>query len=433
MERGRNFSSSKAQEMNITTPEIRHVEAGIASPGMPNERQDDDISLLDLLIVLARQKWLILKIAFVVTVIGLVVSLLLPKKYTAMTTVLPPQQNSSLSSTIMSQLGSLGSLGALAGSGMGLKNPNDMYVAMFKSRTVEDAMIQRFGLMAEYRKKYMSTARKAFEDHATVEADKKDNLIHISIEDKDPKRAAEMANAYVDEYRRLSEHLAIGEAAQRRLFFQQQMEQTKDQLANAEEALKETQQKTGMIQLDSQARALIESAVTLRAQIAAKEVQLQAMRTYATGQNADVIQTQQELDSLKAQLAKLGGNADDIGAGLIVPKGQVPQAGIEYIRKLRDVKYYETVFEILARQFELAKLDEAKEGALIQVVDPAIVPDYKSFPKRGLITIVAAVIGLFIGIMVALFREGMERLRQDPEQNERLDILRRALWARKTA
>jgi uncharacterized protein involved in exopolysaccharide biosynthesis len=433
MERGWNFSSSKAQEMNITTTEIRHVEAGIASSGVPNDRPSDEISLLDLLIVLARQKWLILKITAAITVVALVVSLFLPKKYTAMTTVLPPQQNSSLTSSIMSQLGNLGSLGALAGSSMGLKNPNDMYVAMFKSRTVEDAMIQRFGLMAEYRQKYMSTARKAFENHVTVEADKKDNLIHISVEDKDPKRAAEMANAYVDEYRHLSEHLAIGEAAQRRLFFQQQMEQTKDQLANAEESLKETQQKTGMIQLDSQARALIESAVTLRAQIAAKEVQLQAMRTYATGQNADVIQTQQELDSLKAQLAKLGGNADDIGAGLIVPKGQVPQAGIEYIRKLRNVKYYETVFEILARQFELAKLDEAKEGALIQVVDPAIVPDYKSFPKRGLITIVAAIVGLFIGVMVAFFREGLERLRQDPEQNERLNILRGALRARKTA
>jgi uncharacterized protein involved in exopolysaccharide biosynthesis len=315
---------------------------------------------------------------------------------------------------------------------MGLKNPNDMYVAMFKSRTVEDAMIQRFDLMKEYRQKYMSTARKAFESHATVDSGTKDNLIHISVEDKDPKRAAEMANAYVEEYRELSQHLAISEASQRRLFFEQQLEQAKDNLANAEEALKETQQKTGMIQLDSQARALIESAAGLRAQITAKEVQLQGMRTYGTSENADVVQTQQELESLRTQLAKLGGNADDSSAGLIMPKGQVPQAGIEYVRKLRDVKYNETIFEILARQFEMAKLDEAKEGALIQVVDPAIVPDYKSSPKRGLITIAAAVAGLFIGIFVVLFREGLGRLRQNPEQRERLDILRKAIWTKKT-
>ena len=418
--------------MDTTTTEIRHFETETHPANAPHKEQDDEVSLLDLLIILARSKWFIIRITIGLGLTALIISLFLPKCYTALTTVLPPQQSSSLSSALMSQIGNLGSLGALAGSSMGLKNPNDMYVAMFKSRTVEDAMIQRFDLMKEYRQKYMSTARKAFESHATVDSGTKDNLIHISVEDKDPKRAAEMANAYVEEYRELSQHLAISEASQRRLFFEQQLEQAKDNLANAEEALKETQQKTGMIQLDSQARALIESAAGLRAQITAKEVQLQGMRTYGTSENADVVQTQQELESLRTQLAKLGGNADDSSAGLIMPKGQVPQAGIEYVRKLRDVKYNETIFEILARQFEMAKLDEAKEGALIQVVDPAIVPDYKSSPKRGLITIAAAVAGLFIGIFVVLFREGLGRLRQNPEQRERLDILRKAIWTKKT-
>jgi tyrosine-protein kinase Etk/Wzc len=419
--------------MDTTTTEIRHFDTQTVPPSALHDEQNNEISLLDLLIILARRKWLILKFTFGFALIALIISLLLPKRYTALTTVLPPQQNSSLSSALMSQIGNLGTLGALAGSSMGLKNPNDMFVAMFKSRTVEDAMIERFGLMKEYHQEYMSTARKAFESHATVESGAKDNLIHISVQDKDPKRAAAMANAYVEEYRQLSQHLAISEASQRRLFFEQQLEQAKDNLANAEEALKETQQKTGMIQLDSQARALIESAAQLRAQITAKEVQLQGMRTYGTNENADVVQAQQELDSMRAQLAKLGGSADDTSGGLILPRGQVPQVGVEYIRKLRDVKYRETIFEILARQFELAKLDEAKEGALIQVVDPAIVPDYKSFPKRGLIIVVAAIAGMFIGIFVALFKEGMERLRQDPEQSERLNVLRRALWTKKTA
>src|SRR5215813_736065 len=258
--------------MNTTTTEIRHTETETL-PSIALERQGEEISTLDILIVLARRKWLIFKITIGFALIALLISLLLPKSYTATTTVLPPQQNSSISSTIMAQLGSFGSLGALAGSGMGLKNPNEIYVAMFKSRTVEDAMIRRFGLMSEYRQKYMSTARKAFENHSMVEAGTKDNLIRISVEDRDPKRAAEMANAYVQEYRNLSQHLAIGEAGQRRLFFEDQLEQAKDNLANAEEELKKTQQKTGMIQLDSQTRALIESAASLRAQITAKEVQ----------------------------------------------------------------------------------------------------------------------------------------------------------------
>jgi tyrosine-protein kinase Etk/Wzc len=425
-------STVEAQGMNTTTTEIRHRESETIPSGAFHEEPGDELSLLDILIVLARRKWLIFKFTTGFAVVAIVIVFLLPKSYTATTTVLPPQQGSSLSSAIMSQIGGLGSIGALAGSSIGLKNPNDMFVAMFKSQTVEDAMIQRFDLMTKYRQKYMSRARKVFESHATIEANGKDTLIHISVEDKDPEFAAKMANGYVEEYRKLSQHLAIGEAAQRRLFFEQQLIQAKDNLANAEEALKETQQKTGMIQLDSQARALIESAAALRAQITAKEVQLQAMRTYATGQNSDVVQTQQELDSMRAQLAKLAGNGDD-SVGLIVPKGQVPQAGVEYVRKLRDVKYNETIFEILARQFELAKLDEAKEGALIQVVDPAIVPDFKSSPKRALITIGATLFGLFIGIFVALFREGMERLRRDPEQRERLNILRKAIWTKKTA
>jgi uncharacterized protein involved in exopolysaccharide biosynthesis len=419
--------------MDTTTTEIRHFDTQTVPSSALHDGQNNEISLLDLLIILARRKWLIFKFTFGFGLIALIIALLLPKSYTALTTVMPPQQNSSLSSALMSQIGNLGSIGALAGASMGLKNPNDMFVAMFKSRTVEDGMIERFGLMKEYHQDYMSTARKAFEGHVTVESGTKDNLIHISVQDKDPKRAAEMANAYVEEYRQLSQHLAISEASQRRLFFEQQLEQAKDNLANAEEALKETQQKTGMIQLDSQARALIESAAQLRAQITAKEVQLQGMRTYGTNENADVVQAQQELDSMRAQLAKLGGSADDTSGGLILPRGQVPQVGVEYIRKLRDVKYRETIFEILARQFELAKLDEAKEGSLIQVVDPAIVPDYKSSPKRGLITVVAAIAGMFIGIFAALFKEGMERLRQDPEQSERLNILRRALWTKKTA
>ena len=205
----------------------------------------------------------------------MLLALILPKRYTATATVLPPQQNSSMAGALASQLGGLGAMASLAGGGLGLKNPNDLYVAMFKSQTVEDAMIRRFDLMRAYSQKYLSTTRRAFEASFIVEGNNKDGLIHLSVEDKDPKRAAEMANAWIEEYRRLSQGLAIGEASQRRLFFELQMQQAKDNLANAEEALKKTEQTTGVIQMDSQARALIESAVTLRAQIAAKEVQLQ--------------------------------------------------------------------------------------------------------------------------------------------------------------
>ena len=233
-------------------------------------------------------------------------------------------------------------------------------------------------------------------------------MIHIAVEDSDPARAARIANGYVEQFRSLSQILAITEASQRRLFFEQKLEQTKDKLANAEEALKRTEQKTGVIQLDSQARALIESAATLRAQIAEREVEIQGMQTYAKGENAQLVQAQRELDSLRSQLAKLGGSEDRNGSELIVPKGIVPEAGLEFARKSRDVKYYETIFDILARQFELAKLDEAKQGALIQVVDPAVPPDRRSFPKRGLIVIAATFLGWLLSVFFVLIPFGSD-------------------------
>ena len=191
--------------------------------------------------------------------------------------------------------------------------------------------------------------------------------------------------------------------------------------------MKQTEQTTGVIQLDSQAKALIDSAATLRAQITAREVQIQGIQTYATGENAQLVQAQRELESLRAQLTRLGGSEDSASGGFIVPKGKVPEASIEYIRKMRDVKYHETIFEILARQFEVAKLDEAKQGALIQVVDPAIPPDKKSSPKRGLIVFTSAIAGFFFAVLAAFLHAFFCHMKSIPEANLKLHLLDNAL------
>lgn len=404
-------------------------DAPAVRPASPSPRGDDHPTVLDLLIVLAEHKRTIVWFTAVCAVVSILLSLLLPARYTATAILMPPQQGSSVASALMSQLGGssgLGSVAALAGGSLGLKNPNDEYVGMLHSETVEDAMVRKFDLMQEYHKHYLSDARKKFESNTLVDGDDKDGLIHISVEDHDPQRAADLANGYVNEFRHLSQGLAVTEASQRRAFFEQQLVKTKDQLADAEEALKRTEESTGLIQMDSQARALIEAAGALRAQIAAKEVELQAMSTYATGQNSQIVETQQELDSLRAQLAKLGGSEDNADS-LIVPKGKVPEAGLEYIRKLRDVKYYETMFELLARQLEIAKLDEAREGALVQVVDPAIRPDKRSFPKRTLITVGGTLVGFFLGILLALVQGSLARMKENPEANAKLALLKGTL------
>jgi uncharacterized protein involved in exopolysaccharide biosynthesis len=412
--------------------ELKESTGGVPRSPRPTGDAQDEITLFDLLLVVAERWRTVLVVTAACAIVALIVSLLLPRSYTATVVLLPPQQNSSLGTAIASQLGNLGPMAALAGGSLGIKSPNDMYVSMMKSETVEDSMIRDYELQREYRKRLMSDARKAFERHATVDGSGKDGLIRISVEDHDPGRAAQLANGYVQHFQGLSQTLAITEASQRRLFFEKQLEQAKDNLANAEEALKQTEQTTGLIQLDSQARALIESAANLRAQVAAKEVQIQAMQTYATGENAQLVEAQQELESLRAQLAKLGGS-EDTANSLIVPKGKVPEAGLEYVRKLRDVKYYETIFDILARQFEIAKLDEAKEGALVQVVDPAIPPDRKSFPKRGLIVLIATVVGFLLGILIAIVQAGWERLHSDPETGAKLALLRNAMRSRRSA
>lgn len=392
-----------------------------------DQMEEEEISILDLLIRVAERKRLVFGTTLVFAVLAIIISLILPISYTATVALLPPQQTSSMSSALASQIGGLSSMAALAGGSLGLKSPNDMFVSMLKSRTVEDAMVQKYHLMDEYHQRYSSGARKAFESHTTVDGSGKDGLIRISLEDRDAGRAAELANGYVDQFRSLSEHLAITEASQRRFFFEQQLQRSKDSLANAEEALKRTEQTTGVIQLDSQSRALIETAATIRAQISAREVEIQGMQTYATGENAQLLQAQEELASLRAQLAKLGGSEDSATGGLLVPKGQVPEASLQYVRAYREVKYNETIFEIIARQFEAAKLDEARQGALIQVVDPAIPPDRRSFPKRALIVLGATGAGFLIGILVALFQSSFARLQSDPESSQKLHQFRQAL------
>jgi tyrosine-protein kinase Etk/Wzc len=389
---------------------------------------EPDISVLDMLALLIRHRGFIARFVLISTILATVVAFLLPVRYEAKIVLLPPQQNSSIASAVLGQIGGLGSLGSLGSlaslGGLSMKNASDMYVSFLTSRTVEDAMIQRFGLMAEYREKKMSDTRKVFERRTSVVAGNKDGLIRISVEDRYPKRAAELANGYVDEFRKLSATLAITEAARRRMFFEGQLQQAKDDLAASEEAMRKTQQSTGVLQIDSQARALIESTALLRAQVVAKEVQIQSMRSYAAEDNPMLIVVKQQLAALQSQLEQLAGSQHDEGSDIILSKGRVTEAGLEYIRRYRDLKYHETVFELLAKELEIAKLDEAREGEIVQVVDAAVPPDKRSSPHRTLIIIGSTILSFFAAVMWIKVREGMARSFELPENRRRLDAIK---------
>jgi tyrosine-protein kinase Etk/Wzc len=383
-----------------------------------------ELHLLDVLIVLSRRRRFVLVFTLGAALLAGIFVLVVPSKYTATTTVMPPSQNASMSSALLGQLSGSSALASVAGASFGIKNPSDMYVSLFHSRTIEDSMVQRFALIDRYKKKKESDARTALEDHTTVALGTKDGLIRITATDGDPKEAAEIANGYVDEFKKLSATLAISEASRRRIFFEQQLLEAKENLTTAEETLKHTEQSTGVLQIDSQARSLIESAANLRAQVVAKEVQLQGMRSYATEDNPDVVTAEQQLAALKAQLAKLAGTDQDSGSDFIVPKGKVPEAGMEYLRRIRDVKYYETISELIAKQFEIAKLDEARQGAIIQVVDVAVTPDRRSFPKRTITVILVALVAFFVACGWAIFAEGMQHIIKDPAERQRIEALR---------
>ena len=388
-----------------------------------NLPEEEEISLLDVVIVLARNRRRILRTTLVVAILGLLTAVLLPVRYTATTSLLPPQQTSPAGSALLAQLGSLSQLANVAGgSSLPLKSPNDLEIALLKSRTVEDAVIQRFHLAELYHKKKLSATRDKLEKVVDIESSTKDPLIRISATDSDPQRAADLANGYVDEFRQFSATLAVTEASQRRLFFENQLRDAKDNLANAEEDLKRNEEKTGLIQLDSQTRAAISAAATLRAEIAAKQVEIRALELYATGENPGLQTAQAQLDGMKAELEKMG--AGNGGAAPTLLKGGMQQQGMEYLRKLRDVRYYETIFELLARQLEAAKVDEARQGALIQVVDKAVKPDHHSFPKRTWIVLGSIGFGLIVGIALAFSSEGLKRISRNPSERARLDALR---------
>lgn len=384
------------------------------------EAADDEISLLDLLIVLAKHKKLVIGLPFVAAVLAVGINVLMPNIYTGTTKIMPPQQSQSAASAMLAQLG--GIAGLVGGVG---KSPADIYVAMLKSRTVADNLIQRFNLVQLYEAKYLSQVRKELAGVTKIGSDK-DGIITIEVDDKDSKRAADMANAYVDELLKLTQVLAVTDASQRRLFFERQFVQAKDNLTKAEAAARQALQKGGLVKVDDQGRAMVETTARLRGQITVKEVQIGAMRTFAADGNPDLRLAQQELESLRRELAKIEG-VGDAKSATNDPSGQ----GSESLHLLRDVKYNEVIFELLARQYELAKIDEAKDSAVVQILDKAIEPDRKSKPNRLLNVLLSALAAEFLAVLWAFVREAAEKAKSDPQHSERLNRLKAYLRMRR--
>ena len=389
---------------------------------------NDEIHLLDILTALARQKKILFMVPLVTGVLAIAAAFLIKPTFSSTAVILPPQQQSS---GVSAMLGQLGGLAGAAGGIAGLKNPNDLYVAMLQSRTIADKLISHFDLKTRFEVETLDEARKKLDKIATVVSDKA-GTISVLVEDKDPKFAAELANAFVSELSNLTKGLAITDAAQRRLFFEKQLIAVKDDLANAEIALRKTQESTGMLQLDGQVQGIIRNVAQLEGTIAAKEVQLNAMRSFATNNNPDLLRLQGEIQGYQAQLEKLKTGKLSKDGDLMVPTGKIPEVGIEYIRSLRNVKYQETIFELLSKQYELAKIDEAKESSNIQILDNAVPAEKKSKPRKMIIIFLGFIGGGFLALFLALTRDAYLRSTQDEGSQYRWNVLKNAWRGKKT-
>jgi tyrosine-protein kinase Etk/Wzc len=389
-----------------------------AIPGAP--AGSDRITFLDLLIVMAKRKWLILGLPFCMAILAAIGSFLVPFVYTGTIKLLPPQQAPSTAGALLSQLGGLGGLASLAGGVLGSSRVNDIYIAMLKSRTVADNLIARFDLQKYYEaEKYtLSDVRLVLERRTSIVSGR-EGIITIEVEDKDAKFAAELANAYVEELAKLTKVLAVTEASRRRLFFEQQLTQARDNLTLAEVAARQGLQKGGLAQAEAQGRTIIEVTARLRAQVSAKEVQIDAMRSFASADNADLQRNQQELEALKRELARVEGSSQ-IGVARESGSGK---SGLENFALLRNIKYYEYLYELLARQYEIAKMDEAKDSTIIQVLDKAVEPDRRTRPKRTQNVIVATLISGVFAVVAAFVLEAFAHARRDPEQVRRFRTL----------
>jgi tyrosine-protein kinase Etk/Wzc len=333
--------------------------------------------------------------------LAIILAFVLPARYTSAVSFLPSNFNSggSAASAVAGQLALLGG-GDLLGIG---KNSADTYAGILKSRSVAHELVEKFSLMQVYKVKKESLAEKALGSDTAVSVDLKSSILTVAVTARTPELARDLAAGYMKALQNTNGRLALTEASQRRLFFTEQLAKEKDDLENAEAELQKTQEHSGLIAPAGQTDAEIRTISQIQAQIATRRVDLAALRQSSTNQNAEVIRLQAEIDGLQRELGEMErGGAQQ--ATISIPTARVPALQLDYLRRAREVKYHEALFETLSKQLEAARLDEAREAPLLQVLDPPSLPDTKSSPKRLLICLVGFALGLCSGCIWAIWR-----------------------------
>ena len=369
---------------------------------------DDEINLLEYLLVIVKHKKMIFLTCLVTFILTCGITLLMPNIYTSTARILPPQNDKG---GLSSMLGSVSNIAALAGLSVG-SGSGELYVGMLKSRSIADVIIDKFDLMKIYDQKYRVETYKILNDAVNFSVGKDDGIITVTAKDEDPKRAADIANTYIEELKKLNIKLNLNNAGRERLFLEERLAVVQNDLSKAEDALKDFQEKNKAIRIDAQASAIIDAFATLKGVLASKEVELGVLRSSQTDQNPQVKALREEITQIREQISQLEQSHDEktSSADIFLATSEVPELGIQYARLLRDLKVQETLYELVTKQYEMAKISEAKNTSTIQVLDAAMVPDKKSKPRRSMIVLAATFAMGFFALIFAFIREYGQRM-----------------------
>jgi len=380
-------------------------------------RREEDVTLFDYWQVIYVRRKAIVVFCAVMVLATLGVSLMMPKIFESTATLLPQlESNTGLGMGLGALLSSGGAGTAAQSLGISLPGapatPTDLFNAMLKSRIMADEVIGKFNLMEHYEMKTMQETRVALEG-ATHVVVSKEKVIKVTVEDKDPQLASDIANFYVSNLDQLNQTMSVSKARENRKFIEQRVAETLAELVKVENALKEFQTQNRTVAIEAQSKAMIEATAMIQAQLMAQEVQLQVMGSYLSANNPEVARVQSSINELRKQLQIMEsgkGGKDRLPGDRLRPAiTSVPTLALEYGRLARDLKIQETLYALLISQYEQAKLTEARDTPTVQVLDHAIPAERKSRPKISLNMLIAGMLSLLIGIFWAFVREAIDR------------------------
>jgi capsule polysaccharide export protein KpsE/RkpR len=364
------------------------------------------------------------RIALWGTLVTIIITLLMPNKYTAQVSLMPPDQNDA--SALVAAVASNNALSGMAADLLGTKTPGALFVSVLQSRTVEDALVNKFDLRKVYRQKYYEGARTELDDRTDVTEDRRSGIITLTVIDEDKYRARDMAQAYINELNRVVAQSSTGAGHRQRAFLEERLKLVRQELDDSAKALAEFSSKNTLLDPKDQGKSMIDAAAELQAQLIAAQTEVHGLQSVYTDQNVRVRTAQARVHELQGQLAKVSGKPGAAGSegaelGDYPSIRQLPGLAVPYADLYRRNKVAELVYELLTQQYEMAKLQEAKDTPSVQPLDPPAVPERKSGPKRSLITLAGLCLSGLFGMGWVLGDHAWQKI--DPEHPGKVLVL----------